>query len=352
MANGSKISVVQIGPMPPPHGGVSTNMLAIHEALKAGGHKSVIVDVTNRNEQSEDDEVIKPHSAFGLVRVLLAADCDIVHYHIGGEFRAKLAWLTLLCGSLPGKKSVVTFHSGGYAERMVAHASSWSLRGFAFRSVDFLIGVNPQMSEMFRRFGVPANRTRCILPFELRSPDPSVMIPKDLLDFANASDPLLLSVGGLEPEYLNRFMIESMPKIIERFPNAGLMIAGSGSMEAVLAEQIAEIGLGERVCLAGNIDHDVLLHLIQAADSLLRLTEYDGDAISIREALYLGTPVIATDNGMRPDRVHLVSNQVTADELCATLSSVLSQAEKPRPNRDNESNATKVIDLYRSLLGK
>ena len=31
----------------------------------------------------------------------------------------------------------------------------------------------------------------------------------------------------------------------------------------------------------------------------LRTTLYDGDSISVREALHLGVPVIASDNGMR-----------------------------------------------------
>ena len=36
------------------------------------------------------------------------------------------------------------------------------------------------------------------------------------------------------------------------------------------------------------------------ADVTLCTTLYDGDAVSVREGLDLGTPVIATENGMHP----------------------------------------------------
>jgi hypothetical protein len=38
----------------------------------------------------------------------------------------------------------------------------------------------------------------------------------------------------------------------------------------------------------------------------LRTTPYDGDSISVREALHIGAPVVATDNGMRPEGIHLI----------------------------------------------
>lgn len=348
-----KWSVAQIGPVPPPHGGVSTNLLAIHEALKQAGHDAVIVDVTNRDERSEVADVVKPGSAFGLIKSLVRLKCDLVHYHIGGEFTAKLTLLTLLCGLLPGKKSVVTFHSGGYAERILRLAKPFSLRGVAFRSIDRLIGVNPQMMKMFRKYGVPEERISLISPFELRRPDPAVEVPETLAGFADRCNPLLLSIGALEPEYLNAFLIESMAAVLDRFPNVGLIIAGSGSMEDVLRSKVLKGGLEERVMLAGNIDHGVLIHLIDRADALLRLTEYDGDAISVREALFLGTPVVATDNGMRPDGVHLVSRPVNREDFVDVLTAALSEGEKIAPVTEEPlSNAVRVIEVYKKLFAE
>lgn len=346
-----KMRVVQLGPVPPPHGGVSTNMMAIHDTLVRLGHQSTLIDLTNRSETRASDNVIKPRSAFELIRRLFTLDFDIVHYHIGGDYSVRLALLTLFCGLLPGKKSVVTFHSGGYASDMAGRAKPGSLRGLAFRSIDFLIGVNTQIIEMFKAYGVAERSTRLILPFELAHPDPSVKIPAELARFAEGSNPFLLSIGALEPEYLNKFLIGSMPVVLEHFPGARLMIVGSGSMEQELRRLVVSTGLKDRVLITGNLEHSIVLHLIDRADVLLRITEYDGDAISVREALFLGTPVIASDNSMRPNRVLLLRRPLSVDQLVERLI----ETEEAQPaclsgEVENMSNSEKVALAYKELL--
>jgi glycosyltransferase involved in cell wall biosynthesis len=84
---------------------------------------------------------------------------------------------------------------------------------------------------------------------------------------------------------------------------------------------------------------------------MIRTTLYDGDALSVREALHLRTPVIATDNGMRPKGVRLVqpSNQ---EALYQALEEVL---QGPRPLTEelpklDEQNLEAVLRLYRELV--
>ncbi len=349
----TRIKVAQLGPVPPPHGGVSTNMLAIHNMLRSEGFEPVIIDITNRDQGSETPDVLKPRSAISLIRLLWHLECDIVHYHIGGKFSMKLALLMLFCGWLPGKKSVVTFHSGGFARSSGATARRLSVRGLAFRSVDLLIGVNSQMLDMFRAFGVPEDRIRLILPFDLKQPERSLPLPVDLSKFIDKADPLIIAVGGLEPEYLNAFLIDAMPSISSRFPNCRLLIAGSGTLQSELRQKVDRMQLAGRVLLGGNIEHDVLLDLIERADVLLRLTEYDGDAISVREALYLGTPVVATDNGMRPEEVTLVPNVPTENDLLVALSTALAGATSANTvSYSDERNIEKVLEVYHELVAK
>jgi glycosyltransferase involved in cell wall biosynthesis len=346
--------VVQLGPLPPPHGGVSTNLTAINDLLISRGHDSRIISVTSSSETENVPNAYKPRSAFQLLKLLLTLDFDIVHFHIGGDLSLRLAVLTLVCGILPGKKSIITFHSGGYALEAVKFAKPMSIRGIAFRSVDFLIGVNPQMLEMFRAYGVSEKKMQLILPFALNRTDPSTKIPIDLMNFVNARDPFLLSVGGLEPEYSHSFMIDAMETVLKKFPEAGLMIVGSGSLEAKLREQSALKTYSDRILMVNDIDHDIVLHLIENADLLLRLTKYDGDAISVREALFLNTPVIATDNGMRPDGVKLISSELTDEEVVNKMDEVLASEEVTKNNQsvDGQRNIADVLKVYEELIAK
>jgi glycosyltransferase involved in cell wall biosynthesis len=346
-----KMRIVQLGPMPPPNGGVSTHMLAIHETLVKLGHSSTIVDVTNREGDAKSPGVLKPRSAFGLASLLLRLDCDIVHYHIGGDFNLKLALLTLFCGSLPGKRSVVTFHSGGYAQRAVGFATPNSIRGLAFRSIDLLIGVNEQMIRMFKAFGIKEKRTQLILPFELRRPDPAVSIPATLAAFAKQFKPFLLSVGALEPEYMNDFLISAMPRVLEKFPDAGLMIIGAGSQRSELNRQIASLVLEDRIFMTGNLDHAVVLHLIAGADVLLRITKYDGDSIAVREALFLETPVVASDNAFRPEGVFLLSSHLNPANLVQKLIAAKEAQFSGQPESSADAgNAEKIVEAYKEIL--
>lgn len=345
--------IVQLGPVPPPHGGVSMNMLAIHGKLIELGHESKIIDVTDRGGKTTDTHVLKPRSALGLIKLLVSMECDIVHYHLGGDFSAKLAGLVYLCGVLPGKRSVLTFHSGGYARNSVDSARRRSIRGSALRSIDLVIGVNDEMMAMFKAFGVNKERACLILPFELNKPDPSVRLPDELEERSTRFDPFLVSVGALEREYGNQFLVDAMPKLLERFPHAGLMIVGAGEQQDTLSDAIKARGLAERIVMTGDLDHRFVLHLIARADVLMRLTDYDGDSIAVREALFLGTPVIASDNVMRPDGVFLLKPPFDPGRLLqAVIGAYEKQNSGPSAASVETGNAARVVAAYQELMQK
>src|SRR5207253_5339724 len=78
----------------------------------------------------------------------------------------------------------------------------------------------------------------------------------------------------------------------------------SSDLESELRTRIAAKPYRGHILLYGDLPHAVTLRAILKCDVLLRTTLYDGDSVSVREALYIGTPVIATDNGMRRSEEH------------------------------------------------
>src|SRR5262249_37088939 len=153
-----------------------------------------------------------------------------------------------------------------------------------------------------------------------------------------------LTVGLLEPEYDLFLQIDVLGEILERHPNAGLLIAGSGSLEGKLREHIAGKAYRDHILLYGDMPHEVTLRATVECDLLLRTTLYDGDSVSVREALYLGTPVIATDNGMRPAGVHLIPVQ----DQGRLRDSILELLASPRPRvaaGDGQENIRAVVQF-------
>ena len=127
------------------------------------------------------------------------------------------------------------------------------------------------------------------------------------------------------------------------------MIVGSGSLESGFRDLIESKKYRASIFLAGDVPHAVTLHMIDQADILLRTTRFDGDAISVREALFLGTPVIATDNGMRPEGIHLIG--VGDKDGLAQKVSVIATAEKQQriERTSDTSNITNIVRLYEEL---
>jgi len=343
------MKVVQLGPYPPPHGGVQTNLVAIRDYLRATGHECSAINMT-RNRRDDSDGVYYPKSARGLASLLWRLKADVLHLHYGGDLSPRLLGVFFLCTILPGRKTVLTFHSGGYPTSPAGQtAGPWTLRGFLFRRLDGVIAVNGEIAAMFRKFGVRQERIRTILPFVVRPPDPNVTMPSQLAEFFAAHKPVFLTVGLLEPEYDLMMQIDVMGDVVARYPAAGLLIAGAGSLEKSLRQHIASKPWAGNILLYGDMPHPVTMRATVECDAMLRTTLYDGDSVSVREALYLGTPVIATDNGMRPPGVTLIPPSDPGRLREAALE--IAQGGHPRtsPAGDGQENIRAVVKFYEEL---
>jgi glycosyltransferase involved in cell wall biosynthesis len=70
--------------------------------------------------------------------------------------------------------------------------------------------------------------------------------------------------------------------------------------------------------LLGNLPHDQFLTLMTRCSAVLRTPACDGVAASVLEALALGVPVVASENGRRPAGV-ISYEDTSAEEMCDRL---------------------------------
>jgi glycosyltransferase involved in cell wall biosynthesis len=343
--------VLQLGPYPPPEGGITHNLIAIREELLKEGHKCSIIVITKSSKVTPAPDVYYPRNSFGLIRLLCKLKYDILHLHIGGDITFRILGLMACCTFFGKGKSVLSIHSGGFAVSENANnAKPFSFLGFIFRRFERVICVNKLMLEVFEKFGLAIEKVALIYPFVCKEPDKSVRLSENLNEFAKKHRPFLLTVGLLEDTYDLFMQIDTMESIITQMPEAGLMIVGSGSLEQNLRRIIAEKTYCAQILLAGDVEHAVTLHLIKDCDILLRTTKFDGDAISIREALHLGTPVIATDNTMRPEGVSLIPIH-DANALEKKIVEVTKSKQRPQSvTFDDRSNIKAVLNLYEEIL--
>jgi glycogen(starch) synthase len=344
--------VLQLGPYPPPHGGVQTNLVAIRTYLCKNGIPCSVVNIT-RHRKPDADDVYYPENALELLRLLVKLRYDIIHLHVGGMLTRRVLALGLVCTLMPAK-SVLTFHSGGYPSTAIGKATgSGSFAGIVLRRFNRVIGVNPEITAFLQKLAVPEDRIRLIYPYAFLAEEaPFGSLPTPLDSFYSAHRPILISVGLLEPEYDLPLQIEVFRHIRSKLSDAGLVIIGSGSLQQDLDERIRAQPYAEHILLCGDVPRSTTMAAIARADLMLRTTLYDGDAVSVREALYLGTPVIAADNGMRPAGVHLIPKH-DLGALETAINSVLDAAPASGhvQSTPDESNLQAVLKVYEELVG-
>ncbi|HQS96833.1 MAG: glycoside hydrolase [Novosphingobium sp. 17-62-19] len=105
---------------------------------------------------------------------------------------------------------------------------------------------------------------------------------------------MLLSVGALVRVKGQSLAIRALKHLPE---DVRLVIAGSGTEEAALRALVTELDLEDRVQIIGAVDHDLLPHLLSAADVMVLPSEREGLANAWIEALACGTPVVIPDVG-------------------------------------------------------
>lgn len=343
--------VLQLTPYPPPEGGISRNALAIRDELRANGHRCSIIATAKSSRVMPEADVYHPRSAVELVKLLAKIGFDVLHVHVGGDVPPRVLAFLATCAAFGRGKCVLTFHSGGYALQHADAAKPLSFPALVFRKYRKIIVVNSLMLQMFERFGVKKDRLHLIAPFVHQSPDNSIELPVKLKEFVEKHQPFLLTVCLLEDTYDLFMQIDALEKVLEKSLDAGLMIVGSGSLETRLKAAIAAKPYADKIFLTGDVAHPITLHLINRADVLLRTTLFDGDAIAVREALFLETPVIATDNKMRPDGVNLIPMH-DANALVEAIGNLSKQkklikTEKPADRR----NIAEVLKVYEEITG-
>lgn len=112
---------------------------------------------------------------------------------------------------------------------------------------------------------------------------------------------VLITVGGLVERKGFHRVIACLPALLEKHPELHYLIVGGpcpeGDMTQALKDQVAQLGLTERVHFLGPIAPDDLKWPLSAADVFVLSTRNEGWANVILEAMACGLPVVASDVG-------------------------------------------------------
>lgn len=105
--------------------------------------------------------------------------------------------------------------------------------------------------------------------------------------------PMLISVGALIERKRQHLAIEALPML----PDATLVLAGAGEQEPHYRALARQLGVADRVIMAGSLPHDELPRWLAAADIMVLPSKSEGLANAWVESLACGTPIVICDAG-------------------------------------------------------
>jgi len=127
---------------------------------------------------------------------------------------------------------------------------------------------------------------------------------------------VLITVGGLVERKGFHRVIACLPELLQAHPTLHYLVVGGpcpeGDMSQALKDQVAGLGLEDRVHFLGSISPKDLKWPLSAADVFVLSTRNEGWANVILEAMACGLPVVASDVGgnaevvCRPDLGEIV----------------------------------------------
>lgn len=101
---------------------------------------------------------------------------------------------------------------------------------------------------------------------------------------------ILGHAGHLAPVKNQRFLLELMPLLLQRIPNAKLLLLGAGPDQEMLERRIRELSLEEHVRMTGNVLN--VSDYLSAMDVFVFPSLYEGTPLTILEVQTNGLPCV------------------------------------------------------------
>lgn len=160
--------------------------------------------------------------------------------------------------------------------------------------------------------------------------DPQV---KEILDTYNLTDKdkIILSLGRVSEEKSIHTIINQMPKLLQKIPNAKLLIVGDGPYRHKLEKLIQILDIKEHVIFTGQIPFEKVSLFYSIADVFVSASKTETQGLTIMEAMASKVPVVVYDDlNVKDIVIHQESGRLfkTEEELTTQLIECFTYPEK------------------------
>lgn len=330
--------ILQIGNYPPPMCGWAIQTKLVTEELRRRGHLCDVLKI-NENRRIKDPAYIDVQGGLDYFWKIwrYALRGYRLNVHVNGQSPKGylLALAAALVGRLCFQPALVTFH-GGLGQRFFPRLGSFRVR-WAFKLLFHLAGGiacdSAEIAQAIASYGISPEKIAAIETFSAQylEFEPAPLSP-EIESFLHGHSPVFFSYVSFRPEYRLETLREAMALFRRQFPQAGFIWLGFPEKEMPAARDYVRNFSPEEqqsLLLLRNLEHDAFLSLLSRCTAYVRTPACDGVSASVLESLTLKIPVIASENGRRPQGA-LTYQELDADGLCSSMAYVAQHRESVR----------------------
>ncbi|MCC7127178.1 MAG: glycosyltransferase [Acidobacteria bacterium] len=319
--------------------------------LRERGHRAVLVahpdgELYKRAAEGPDLIGLAPMNeidlaaAWKLSRILKQYRPDLVHAH--DPHAVAMAATALSFGAVTPTSPLVA------SRRVDFHLSGNSFSRWKYRQVSRFIAASGAIAEILIHDGIPASQVSVVhdgIDVEKVQGIPVVDIRSEF--WLPHGVPVVVNVGALVAHKGQRYLIDAMPLVMRRVPDAHLVILGEGDLRGALERQVKDLHLEKVVRLPGF--REDVLGLAKAADMFVMSSITEGLGSAVLDAMAMGLPVVGTRAGGIPEAVvheetGLLVPPADAEALAAAMVRVLTDAALRQ--RFGAAGRTRVADHF------
>lgn len=306
--------ILEITSYPPPRTGWSVRVEFLKRHLEREGHQCVVLNVgTSRTIPSTEYETVMNGADFVRKVWQYSRQGFIVHAHANGDaVKGLLLALTAeIINLITGGRCFLTFHAGAIQRYFPRHRNRWLVPAYwlLFVIPRRIICNSDAVKECIASYGVSRSKIVAIPAFSRQYLEfTQVPLPSDLEVFLRRYPHIVFTYLRMRPLFFPTTLIDGMAEVMNRRADVGLVVCGMAGHSDVgvrpeFEAAIRRHAINDRICLLDDLDREAFLTILQRSALYLRTPITDGVASSVLEALTLGVPVVACENGNRPSGV-------------------------------------------------
>ncbi len=164
------------------------------------------------------------------------------------------------------------------------------------KGIDKIIAISSAVKNVLIKNGVPEEKIT-LIPSAIDTEEYENLKINDIKKEFNLKENsiIIVSVGNYVDHKGHIYLVESVPHILNNFPDTYVFIVGEGPERKNLESLISKLYLRKHVFLTGFREDP--LSFIAQADLYVQPSKYEGLGTSLLDAMALGKPCVATKTG-------------------------------------------------------